>query len=81
MKIKLVHSFEDLVSVENLLAAWQEFKKGKGKRIDVGEFGLRLMDNILELHRDLIKHTYKHDGYEAFNVCDPKPRNIHKATV
>jgi len=81
MKIKLIHSFEDIISIENLLSAWKEFKKGKGNRFDVGEFELRLMDNILELRSDLINHTYKHGGYQAFNVCDPKPRNIHKAGV
>jgi retron-type reverse transcriptase len=81
MKIKLIHSFEDIISVENLLIAWKEFKKGKSNRFDVGEFELKLLDNILELRRDLINHTYKHGGYQAFNVCDPKPRNIHKANV
>lgn len=44
-------------------------------------FSYRLMDNILELHNDLVNHTYKHGGYQAFNICDPKPRNIHKASV
>jgi len=39
------------------------------------------MDNILELHRDLINFTYHHGGYHAFNISDPKPRNIHKASV
>ncbi len=39
------------------------------------------MDNILELHQDLIKKTYRHGGYQAFNISDPKPRNIHKAQV
>lgn len=39
------------------------------------------MDNILALHHDLSNHTYKHGGYQAFNISDPKPRNIHKATV
>lgn len=44
-------------------------------------FELRLMDNILSLHQDLECKTYKHGGYKAFNISDPKPRNIHKATV
>lgn len=39
------------------------------------------MDNILALHRDLAEKKYKHGGYRAFNISDPKPRNIHKATV
>ena len=39
------------------------------------------MDNILQLHRALKNKTYEHGGYEAFNICDPKPRNIHKAGI
>ena len=39
------------------------------------------MDNILELHNDLINKTYKHGSYHAFKINDPKPRDIHKATV
>ena len=81
MKIQLEHKFEDIASVENLLEAWCEFIKGKRGKKDVQEFSLRLMDNILELHRDLSTHTYQHGGYQAFNISDPKPRNIHKAAV
>lgn len=39
------------------------------------------MDNILQLHNDLKEDTYKHNSYEAFKISDPKPRDIHKATV
>ena len=39
------------------------------------------MDNILALHYDLADRTYKHGGYIAFNISDPKPRNIHKAII
>ena len=67
--------------MENLLQAWKEFIKGKRKKRDVQEFQLNLMDNIFHLHSDLANHTYKHGGYQAFNICDPKPRNIHKARV
>jgi len=81
MKIQLVHSFEELISVENILSAWQEFKKGKRERVDVRKFEFNLMDNIFSLNNSLYNHTYKHGGYQAFKVCDPKPRNIHKASV
>jgi RNA-directed DNA polymerase len=67
--------------VENLLAAWQEFLRGKRKKHDVQEFGLNLMDHVLELHRELKNKTYTHGPYHAFNISDPKPRNIHKASV
>lgn len=39
------------------------------------------MDNLLKLHQDLKNKTYKHSSYHAFNISDPKPRNIHKASV
>lgn len=81
MKIEFTHKFEDIISVENLLESWREFIRGKRDRKDVQEYYKNLMDNILGLHQDLKNHTYKHGGYQAFNICDPKPRNIHKATV
>jgi retron-type reverse transcriptase len=39
------------------------------------------MDNIFSLHCVLKNKTYIHGGYIAFNISDPKPRIIHKATV
>jgi retron-type reverse transcriptase len=67
--------------LENLFAAWQEFLSGKKKKTDVQEFGLRLADNIGQLHEELANFTYVHGPYKAFNISDPKPRNIHKASV
>ena len=75
------HTFEEIVSIQNLLAAWREFIEGKRGKRDVHEFSLRLMENILDLHSDLVNGTYRHGGYQAFTICDPKPRNIHKPTV
>ncbi|MEK7192026.1 MAG: reverse transcriptase/maturase family protein [Patescibacteria group bacterium] len=81
MKIQLTHKFEDIISVENLLSAWQEFIKGKRNRRDVQIFSIDLMDNILQLHQDLASKTYQHGDYYAFHINDPKPRHIHKASV
>jgi retron-type reverse transcriptase len=75
------HAYNDIISVENLLDAWKEFIKGKRKRKDVQEFKRNLMPNILELHQELVTHTYHHAPYQAFNISDPKPRRIHKAKV
>ena len=63
------------------MEAWREFIRGKRGKRDVQEFSLFLMDNIFSLRDDLINHTYEHGGYQAFNISDPKPRNIHKASV
>ena len=69
------------MTIPNLLLAWEEFLIGKKQRNDVIIFQSRLMDNILDLYSDLKNKTYKHDSYKSFNISDPKPRNIHKATV
>jgi retron-type reverse transcriptase len=39
------------------------------------------MDNILQVIDELANKTYQHGPYHAFNISDPKPRNIHKASV
>ena len=81
MRKQFSHRFEDVISVENLLEAWKEFFRGKRSRKDAQEFQIHLMDNILSLHRDLATLTYEHGPYQAFRINDPKPREIHKATV
>jgi len=81
MKTQLTHSFENIICLENLLEAWKEFERGKKHKKDVQEFSMQLMDNICSLHNDLINHTYNHGGYQAFKINDPKPRDIHKASV
>lgn len=50
-------------------------------RKDVAEFSLSIAGNILELHKQLKEKTYKHGKYQAFKINDPKPRDIHKASV
>jgi RNA-directed DNA polymerase len=67
--------------LENLLLAWTEFARGKKNKKDVAQFKLKLMDNLIDLHQTLKNKTYIHHNYEAFKVNDPKPRDIHKASV
>lgn len=81
MKVTLCHKFENIISIDNLLLAWQEFVKGKKNKKDVQEFQFNLMDNIFSLNNDLKNHLYYHSGYQAFKISDPKPRSIHKASV
>lgn len=81
MKKFLNIQHKDTISFENLLEAWQEFLKGKKNREDVQVFSLNLMGNIIKLHNDLLNQSYLHSEYYAFNISDPKPRNIHKASV
>ena len=81
MKKVTFHTFEHIISLDNLLEAWQEFLHGKRKKRDVQEFQADLMHNILALHHDLVSQTYCHGGYQHFKIADPKPRDIHKASV
>lgn len=74
-------SYQDIISIENLLEAWREFRRGKKTKSDVLEFEYNLMGNILSLHSDLKNKTYTHGSYHAFKINDPKPRDIHKASV
>ncbi len=75
------HTFNNIISLENLFSAWREFLAGKRNRRDVSEFSLHLIDNVIDLHKKLVNGTYQHGGYYAFKINDPKPRNIHKASV
>ncbi len=80
-KRSLSHTYSDIISLENLCLAWEEFVVGKKKKMDVIRFGRNLMDNIVELHESLVKRTYCHGGYESFYITDPKKRHIHKASA
>jgi RNA-directed DNA polymerase len=81
MKIQFTHSYEDIISLGNLLEAWAEFVRDKRSRRDVQEFERNLTTNLIALHEDLATHRYRHSHYTAFNISDPKPRRIHKAGV
>ncbi len=80
-RIQLNHTYDDIISIENLLLAWHEFLNGKRGKADVQDFQMRLFENISSLHNDLKDKSYRHGGYKAFRISDPKPRQIHKACV
>jgi RNA-directed DNA polymerase len=73
--------FPGIINPESLFRAWEMFRRGKSGRADVQEFECSLERNIFALHRELRSHEYRHGPYQAFTVCDPKPRRIHKAVV
>jgi retron-type reverse transcriptase len=78
---RFIHNYDTIITIQKLLQAWQEFLHDKKNRKDVILFQARLMDNILNLFNDLKYKKYVHGGYTAFNISDPKPREIHKAIV
>lgn len=76
-----IPKFEEIFSFENLFRSFKEFEKGKKQKPDVAEFKSRLVENLFSLHEDIISGKYKHGWYLHFKVNDPKPRDIHKASV
>lgn len=78
---KFDRAYNHIITTENLLQAWKEFSFNKKKKIDVVLFQAKLMDNIFKLRDDLENMRYVHDSYHSFNISDPKPRHIHKATI
>ena len=75
------HSYDDIISDDNLLDAWKEFLHGKQKKKDVQAFEYNLIENISALRADLVSGVYRHGPYTHFKISDPKPRDIHKASV
>ncbi|OGG61422.1 hypothetical protein A3I46_01965 [Candidatus Kaiserbacteria bacterium RIFCSPLOWO2_02_FULL_54_13] len=76
-----IHTYNSIITIENLLLTWERFLRGKKKKKDVIAFQAELSTHIASLYRDLKNKTYTHGPYSAFNISDPKPRNIHKASV
>ena len=75
----MIHFYSQIISLENLFKAFDEFKKGKRGKSEVAEYEIESEDNILKLHYQLLDGQYKHSPYVQFKISDPKPRIIHKA--
>ena len=74
-------NYYDVICVENLFLAWEEFRKGKRAKSDVAKFELNLEESIFDLHKKLLSGNWEPDPYQVFFVQDPKLREIHKASV
>lgn len=73
--------FNKIISLENLVISWREFRIGKKDRKDKLIFERHLEDNLWSLCESLKNREYKHGPYSSFFVHDPKVRHIHKASV
>jgi len=81
LKTNTIAPFEKIVSFESIFKAWREFQNCKKQKADVAEFASSLISNLSALERDLVSGSYSHGGYYHFRISDPKPRDIHKASV
>ena len=68
--------WEQVVSLDNLYAAYGKARKGKRRRPDVAEFSLNLEQNLSVLQQELVTGTYSPGAYRQFTVYERKPRLI-----
>lgn len=70
--------YEKIISVENLMLADKNARRGKLKSYGVKTHDLNRNDNILKLH-DLLKNgEYKTSKYYIFKIYEPKERDIYR---
>ncbi len=79
--IIIVHMYDNIINLENIYNAWNEFQKGKKYKNDVAEFARYLDIHLYNLYIELKSKTYSHGTYTHFKINDPKQRDIHKASV
>jgi len=75
----LKNLYEKVVSLDNLILAWRNARKGKTKKQYVIEFEKDLIKNLLKLQKELVDYTYYPKPLESFILRDPKTRKISKS--
>lgn len=73
------NKFDEKLTYENLMKAHLESKKGKSTRKEIILFNLKQEEYIMWLYENLKSGTYRHSGYTAFYVTEPKLRRIEKS--
>lgn len=73
------HLYDKIISLNNLVLAWQKARMGKTKRKYVIEFEKDLNKNLLELHNELKNRTYRPKPLKTSILRDPKTRVISKS--
>ena len=70
------HLFEQIISFDNILKAYDKAAKGNRNTIKHLVFQEHLYTNLTLLQKRLVNGTYKHGDYECFKVFEPKERLI-----
>lgn len=68
--------FDEVVSWDNLLAAYHDARKGKRHKPDVSRFHRRWEERVLDLHNHLAWGSWEPSPFSAFPVFEPKHRLI-----
>ena len=76
---RLAGIWPQVASFENLLLAYRQARRGKGRRPDVVRFALNLEKELLGLQRELRDDSYRPGAYRLFRIYERKPRIIAAA--
>ena len=70
--------YDEIISVDNLMLADKNARRGKLKSYGVRKHGQRRDENIAELHEQLAAGTFKTSKYHIFTIYEPKAREIYQ---
>lgn len=79
MPKKIKNKWKENLTYEKLMKAHIDSRKGKGYRKEIILFNLKQEEYIKWLLEKLETKKYKHRGYQAFYITEPKPRIIEKS--
>lgn len=71
--------WDDIVSFENLLWAYNKARRGKMNRPEVARFALNLEKELFQLRDELNNKSYLPRSYRLFTIYERKPRQIAAA--
>ena len=71
--------YSEIISLKNLILAWERARKGKTKKEYVKIFERNIAYALKVLHDELEKQIYKPKPLETFVLRDPKTRKISKS--
>jgi retron-type reverse transcriptase len=70
--------YEQVCAYDNLVAAAENARKGKGRQGTVKAFYRDFENNIRQLQEELLNHTFRTSVYSIFTVYEPKERIIYR---
>ncbi len=76
MKKHLKNVYQEICDYENLYNAYLKARKNKRYRSDVLKFSSNLEEELFDIQRELLNHTYRVGRYREFHVYEPKKRLI-----
>lgn len=80
-KLLLVTTYSEMITLKNIIIAFNSFIHRKSKRKDVNLFYFKYIDELFNLFDELKNFSYKHGPYTNFKIIDTKTRLINKANV